>query len=142
VTVPVLALTGVAGACGSTSTGTGEIPAGDSGTSDGEGPSLTDASRDTKTGPYDSNTGGTKQLGDSCTCANAGPSSSGLCSGTGEECAGSLSCVYDMGSSGKGVCMGERCCSMTAACRTDPSLLQPCAQGTCREATLGFYCQK
>jgi hypothetical protein len=86
--------------------------------------------------------GGSKQLGDSCTCANVSSSSQGLCSGTSEECASGLSCVYDTGSSGAGQCMGSKCCDTTSACDANPSLLKSCTAGSCKKASLGYFCQK
>jgi hypothetical protein len=87
--------------------------------------------------------GGSKQLGDACTCAGVSATAEGLCNGTDQECASGLSCIYDQGTSGKGFCMGENCCSgSTSACQMMPSLLKPCAAGTCKTAPLGFYCQK
>jgi hypothetical protein len=88
--------------------------------------------------------GGSKQLGDTCTCTGVSASAEGLCAGTDQECASGLSCIYGQGSSGKGVCMGEDCCSggSISACQTNASLLKSCAAGTCKTAPIGFYCQK
>ncbi len=102
----------------------------------------------TSTGSSSSSSGssgssGTKKaLGDACTCASASASGEGSCAGTDEECGDGLSCVYSAGSSGKGTCMGKRCCDDTNACDDDKSLLEPCSEGTCKSAPLGYYCQK
>ena len=86
--------------------------------------------------------GNKKALGDACTCAGVSANSEGLCSGTNEECGSGLSCVYASGSSGKGTCMGASCCETTSACDKDKSLLLPCTAGTCKSASIGYYCQK
>jgi hypothetical protein len=86
--------------------------------------------------------GGTAQLGDSCKCEGVSASSEGLCSGTNVACASGLSCVYASGSNGQGKCMGARCCDDTNACDQNPSLLKACRAGTCKSASIGYYCQK
>ena len=86
--------------------------------------------------------GNKKALGDACTCAGVSAGTEGSCAGTNEECGDGLSCVYASGTSGKGTCMGARCCDQTTACDKDPSLLKPCTTGTCKSASIGYYCQK
>ncbi len=83
-----------------------------------------------------------KQLGEACTCADASASGFGTCKGTDLDCASNLTCVYASGSSGKGTCMGDRCCESTSACDKDSSLLQSCTAGTCKSSAAGYYCQK
>ena len=86
--------------------------------------------------------GGKKALGDSCACAGVSANAEGFCSGTDQECETSLKCVYASGSSGKGTCMGSSCCESTTACDKDKSLLLSCTAGSCKSASIGYYCQK
>jgi len=50
--------------------------------------------------------------------------------------------VFSVGSSGKGACMGSKCCDSTTACDKDPSLLKACSAGSCKKASVGYFCQK
>jgi len=95
------------------------------------------------TPPPSSSGGSGSALGGSCTCPNASPSSEGYCAGSGVGCKSGLGCLYDVDSSGKGECVGERCCDNTSACDKDHSLLKACDEGTCTKRNLlGYYCMK
>lgn len=92
--------------------------------------------------PPPSGTGTGSSLGGPCTCTNTTPQSEGYCAGSDVGCKTGLGCLYDVGSNGKGQCVGARCCENTSACDKDHSLLQPCDQGTCTKANLGYWCMK
>jgi hypothetical protein len=103
---------------------------------------LCPAETGSSSGGSSGSTGGTVALGGACTCPNVTGSSVGSCAGTNYDCAPGLSCVYEVGSSGKGKCYASRCCTDTTKCDNDNTLLTACSQGKCQRTGLGWYCGK
>lgn len=77
-----------------------------------------------------------------CTCAAPDPKG-GACEGSAVGCGWDLSCVYYAGMSGRGECVGKKCCDDSAECEADAGSRKPCAQGTCKSgrslAGIGCY---